>query len=1168
MAQQWCTWDRTAWGAVFVALAAAQAADLVPDLDKVEGIKHFNGPPAARELLKRNGFVVVPRFYHQIFSPYIHEGLPPFVTTDSLHRTFHVIFEEQIKKLETALAADVEAITKAMLEGVGAAPPGEARRLAHSYFLVGESLLAGGEAAADAPKEVAAELALIRAANAVAKSPIFGYAIDYTQFRPRGFYTETPLLQRYFRAMSWYGNAAFRLVSDRETRAAMLIAQRFAANEGARKSWAKVDRLYTHLIAPADDLTPEEYAGIIRSMQVRRIIGDPFEWFKKAAAQLRDPKINSMVLSPGEMPRWGELSKGMRLFGKRYVPDSEVFTNLTYPAVEGRGFPSGLDVMAVLGSARARELQDKAGETKLPGYGEGFSKSRKTLDDLLAAKERSHYVESLKLAKTLLAPPGPEALPFMRTPAYTDKNLMTALAMWTSLRHTWQLQAKQSVTYLGLSDPPPPGYVEPNITFLQRLEELVAQTIEILREIPGTDLGRLQEFRRLVSDLHTVAEKQLAGKPLTISETVLLQQYAPRIAGLSYFTGHSWHVDGNLPWMSLIADVHTEHASGKCLEEGIGGAMPIFVAVPHGGKLYLMVGGVYSYYEFLQPISQRLTDEGWKQRWEQGNLPPMPAWTGSFMPGRDVEALLEKLRGGEVADDLRYVHDPRIPEILKRELSPGGRLVKEKARRWAIGLYGRKAGRDGMPLLLSLLDSGSDDDRWASRRALAAMLEPQDIPTLKRFALESNEDKAWFYLSLLAQLSAWTEVLDVLHSARLPGTRLWAVRVLGAWRVRDATPALLAAYPNGDTELRQTILQNLDRIWARPPYGDDPGDHPRSTLSPQQEARLRKEVCALVLDALREPERRLRDEAIHLVPTLQLEEAIPILETLARARRMWGVVLALEYLESDKAGAALLRMLKEELRNPPFAPDHCGRLVEALQERRVREAVPALATLLDDRRDRNSDNLRVCDTALGALGRLDPDGPGCWLRGENTVRASDELLEVWKLYLKIKEEGGLQKAHTGTVTALAEKLLALAETPKGSVCEQDPVLRLRFVRWTRNAIPFAARARRDALTQKADLLVLQLTRKEVREIVQDVGGVPQHLGDSLADRLAWLNELYVSTDRSRLDKDGRICDPWGQPYRFLEPARYGQALFDLYSFGPNGKDEDGGGDDIASWKQD
>ena len=100
-----------------------------------------------------------------------------------------------------------------------------------------------------------------------------------------------------------------------------------------------------------------------------------------------------------------------------------------------------------------------------------------------------HLKLLLKLIETLLEPPRPEVFPFMETSAYADKSLATALGAWASMRHTWQLQAKQSVNYMGMTDPPE-GWVEPNVAFYSRLNELVAHTISILRPLRGVDIPR------------------------------------------------------------------------------------------------------------------------------------------------------------------------------------------------------------------------------------------------------------------------------------------------------------------------------------------------------------------------------------------------------------------------------------------------------------------------------------------------------------------------------------------------------------------------------------------------------------------------------------------------------------------------------------------------------
>jgi len=94
--------------------------DVVDDLSAVHGTEAMKGPPAARALLQRNGFVVLRKFYHRIFSPYLDQTeVPPFVTADSVHRTFHVIFEDEIAGLERAMAGEVAEITRRMAEALG-----------------------------------------------------------------------------------------------------------------------------------------------------------------------------------------------------------------------------------------------------------------------------------------------------------------------------------------------------------------------------------------------------------------------------------------------------------------------------------------------------------------------------------------------------------------------------------------------------------------------------------------------------------------------------------------------------------------------------------------------------------------------------------------------------------------------------------------------------------------------------------------------------------------------------------------------------------------------------------------------------------------------------------------------------------------------------------------
>jgi len=80
--------------------------------------------------------------------------------------------------------------------------------------------------------------------------------------------------------------------------------------------------------------------------------------------------------------------------------------------------------------------------------------------------------------------------------------------------------------------------------------------------------------------------------------------------------------------MAVVADVHTDTNSSQVLEEGVGDASLIYVIAPVEGKLVATQGGVFSYYEFTQPMDDRLTDEAWQKMEPK---PDLPIWTGSFV---------------------------------------------------------------------------------------------------------------------------------------------------------------------------------------------------------------------------------------------------------------------------------------------------------------------------------------------------------------------------------------------------------------------------------------------------------------------------------------------------------------------------------------------------------
>jgi hypothetical protein len=89
--------------------------------------------------------------------------------------------------------------------------------------------------------------------------------------------------------------------------------------------------------------------------------------------------------------------------------------------------------------------------------------------------------------------------------------------------------------------------------------------------------------------------------------------------------------------VAVVADVHTSTDAGQTLEEGVGDVFDIYVLVPlprepswgdQPTEQHIVRGGVFSYYEFKWPMSDRLTDEAWRA---MDPRPPLPTWTSSFV---------------------------------------------------------------------------------------------------------------------------------------------------------------------------------------------------------------------------------------------------------------------------------------------------------------------------------------------------------------------------------------------------------------------------------------------------------------------------------------------------------------------------------------------------------
>jgi len=674
----------------------------VGDVANYEAMDTRFGLDDLENSLAQNGFAITEYDFAQflyeqdtnddVVSPYqvlSRMDVPVFVTSDTLLHLYHVQFDESLKDIEEReFVADIDALTTALLNRALSQHQTftgdleEAAKRNVAYLSVAKKLIDPGAGVAEVVAGVVgAELAKIEAHAGFAQSDIFIYEEDYSQYVPRGHYTRSEALERYFKTLMWYGRIGFLLKgADRwgpsgdalisvydakiQTMQAVLLATALdsvtARGRTGRSVWNRLYAVTAFYVGLADDLTPYEYLGAVDAVFgadfVPADLEDEERFFdlKVELGLLRSPEIyggtgNILIVPPVTPEALDEVldkTKGMRFMGQRFIPDSYMFQHLVFPEVEdylgagqpapftlgttgvrlARCYPRGLDVMAVLGSQRAMDILVAEGDTEYVNYDVRFAELSTEFEAFTEADWNRNLYWGWLYALRALVCGFPEGYPaFMLTEAWEDKELNAALASWTQLRHDTILYAKQSYTP-GESCVPdvPPGYVEPVPEFFGRLLALTRMTRTGLTDLDALSAQaeqRLLDLEEVLVRLIDIANKELTGQALSEGDLWFLDSVDEQLERV--VTG----VDETGVKTTLVADVHTHGVEGLVVEEGVGDVDLILVACPTaGGNVFFAAGPVLSYYEFKHPMADRLTDEAWRDLLASAQRPLRPPW--------------------------------------------------------------------------------------------------------------------------------------------------------------------------------------------------------------------------------------------------------------------------------------------------------------------------------------------------------------------------------------------------------------------------------------------------------------------------------------------------------------------------------------------------------------
>ncbi|MGO8932516.1 MAG: DUF3160 domain-containing protein [Terracidiphilus sp.] len=499
-----------------------------------------------------------------------------------------------------------------------------------SKWAVAFNAVADSESATSASD---AEALHIQQAKGTFNSPVFGKVFDFTELTPRGYYTATPEMQEYFKAVHYLTSVS----------AAIDATPLNSLPDDVKSKALQWIAAYTAYIAPS------------RS---------PLVWNSGAFVP------PAFALHPGASPQIFPLSWGF---------DNEVLLSTVYhsdwPAAEQitgtkgpRGLPSGLDLAAALGSGYARSLL-KTDLASYPALGP-------VLDALHGRQPQSAAQPELYDAWiNALAVQWADDATFPGNATDTlwnAKRIQTGLASWATLRHATVLVNERSTAECGEGGfeaivlRPPRGYVEPDpktfeaiASLFDQMQQVVAKSANFTGSFPQDPsetedssgdqtaqplqagiIRRLQATASKTRLFETMALKELQNQPLADSDY-------DEILHVGAVAEHDFLIYNSLASADLA--LSTPNPIMKIADVAGGGEVPYLEAavgrplewdqvVPYFGRREIVKGSIYSYYEF--PSSTPLTDLAWAGKPANPDADPVkPSPADKAVPGKvEVQA--------------------------------------------------------------------------------------------------------------------------------------------------------------------------------------------------------------------------------------------------------------------------------------------------------------------------------------------------------------------------------------------------------------------------------------------------------------------------------------------------------------------------------------------------
>jgi hypothetical protein len=476
------------------------------------------------EQLARDKILLTDRSCRQAFAPYVEPTVPVFITSDSLLNAYHVLLEESVLQMEQANSQVLPELLEflwnrlpAVESGIRGNPDLADRAKRQTRIVVGTALdlLKTRRTPAEPKTEEMIRLEVQRVEQSAGQHVPGGFAsgddaykIDYSRFKPRGFYAQTDTLSRYFRAAGWLQSVPFRVGRDDELLAVLTLGNCIAPEQlpavAKRRKFTALFECFREFIGQRDDWELTNAAAAAPGTFRVDLSADDLPKIRqtlkaKAKQTGHASAVNDLVVVE-------PISLSFRVLSAYRTPDAALFQRTTNP--QSRTLPTGLEVAVALGSAYAADVLDDPQKDRVLSI---------IRDSHSLFSGDSLYFDYLRCLATLFDRPAAGAPAFLSGTPWQAKNCTTALAGWAQLRHTWMLQAKQTLVPLSIpGGETPVGFVEPNPAFFGRMKRMAARTADLFDRIETRSDAALQlHWLAELQDLLRFLESRAAtGQPL------------------------------------------------------------------------------------------------------------------------------------------------------------------------------------------------------------------------------------------------------------------------------------------------------------------------------------------------------------------------------------------------------------------------------------------------------------------------------------------------------------------------------------------------------------------------------------------------------------------------------------------------------------------------------